>query len=243
MKITNAIILAAGLGLRLNPITQDIPKCMIKINNVSIIERSISIIKKYGIEKIIIVLGFQSKKIIELLGHSFKLSDFVLIENQEYMSTNNIVSLWLARKYLQDGAYIIESDVIFDEEAFKKLSSNSDNSMWMVDKFIKGMDGCLLTADNAGRIISIQIVREELKEYNENMYKSVGILKINSDCGKLFSEFLDNEITNNNKNIYYDLVLSKYISSLNISICNIEGYKWAEIDNIHDLNYAMNLFS
>jgi L-glutamine-phosphate cytidylyltransferase len=243
MIITNAIILAAGLGMRLSPLTKNTPKCLINVNGIPIIERCVSTLMGYGIQNIVVVLGFQSEMIKEFLEKRFDSSEFTYIENPEYISTNNIVSLWLAREYLAEGAFIVESDVIFEETSFQKLADRDIKSLWMVDRFIRGMDGCLLTADKRGRIISIRIVREELGEYTDRMYKSVGLLKLNHEEGRLLAEFLDKEIQDDNRNIYYDLVFSKYLSSFNISICNIEGQKWAEIDNIQDLRYAVKLFS
>jgi choline kinase len=243
MIITNAIILAAGLGMRLNPLTKNTPKCLININGIPIIERCVSALMEYGIQNIVVVLGFQSKMIKEFLEKRFDGSGFTYIENPEYISTNNIVSLWLAREYLKEGAFIVESDVIFEENAFQKLADGGIKSLWMVDKFTRGMDGCLLTADKGDRIISIRIVREELGEYTDRMYKSVGLLKLNREDGRLLSGFLDKEIQDDNRQIYYDLVFSKYLPSFDISICNIEGHKWAEIDNIQDLHHAVKLFS
>jgi choline kinase len=242
MKIMNAIILAAGLGIRLNPLIKDIPKCLIEVNRIPIIERCISIIRKYDIEQIIVVLGFQSGKIREFIGHKFGLSGFLFIENPEYQSSNNIVSLWLAREHLKQGAFIIESDIVFEEKAFQILAGSENKSFWMVDRFVKGMDGCLLETNDAGEIISIRIVREDLNEYTDKMFKSVGILKLNSNEGELLSAFLDQEVKADNKKIYYDLVFAKYLSSLTVFICNIEGYKWAEVDNYQDLLHAQQMF-
>jgi CTP:phosphocholine cytidylyltransferase-like protein len=74
------------------------------------------------------------------------------------------------------------------------------------------------------------------------MFKSVGILKLNSNEGELLSAFLDQEVKADNKKIYYDLVFAKYLSSLTVFICNIEGYKWAEVDNYQDLLHAQQMF-
>lgn len=243
MNPSIAIILAAGMGVRLNPLTGDLPKCLIPLNGASLLERCISKITRNGIKTIVVVIGFQGDKIRQALeGGADGSANIVYIENHDYRRTNNIVSLWLAREYLEQGAFIIEGDVAFDGSAFAKLVQDPGRSLWMADRFRKGMDGCLLMSGEENRIVSLQIVREELKDYTEHMFKSVGILKISRDSGMLLSRLLDDEVRNGNKNIYYDLVFSKYIDKIDISICGIAGMKWAEIDTIHDLHYAEGLF-
>ncbi|MFA7384414.1 MAG: phosphocholine cytidylyltransferase family protein [Desulfurivibrionaceae bacterium] len=244
MNPSIAIILAAGMGVRLNPLTGDLPKCLIPLNGLSLLERCITTLTSNGVKTIVVVIGFQGDKIrqaLETRGHGA--TEIVYVESPDYRTTNNIVSLWLAREYLEQGAYIIEGDVAFDESAFSKLVQDPGRSLWMVDRFRKGMDGCLLMTGEGNRVVSLQIVREELKDYTEQMFKSVGILKVCRDTGKLLSRLLDEEVGSGNKNIYYDLVFSKYIDKLDISICGIEGMKWAEIDTINDLHYAEGLFS
>lgn len=245
MSPSIAIILAAGMGIRLNPLTGDLPKCLIPINDVSLLERCISKVARSGIKTIVVVIGFHGDKIRQALERgAHSPAEVVYIESPDYRTTNNIVSLWLAREYLEQGAFIIEGDVAFEASAFSKLTQHPGRSLWMADRFRKGMDGCLLmTGEEGNRVVSLQIVREELTDYTEHMFKSAGILKVGRDSGKLLSRFLDEEVGNGNKNIYYDLVFSKYIDEIDISICNIEGMKWAEIDTINDLHYAEGLFA
>ncbi len=242
MNPSNAIILAAGMGMRLNPLTENMPKCLIQINGSSLIERCISKFVQNGIKTVVIVIGYQGHKIKQTLGDTYAAAKLIYIENPDYQTTNNIVSLWLARDYLKQGAFIIEGDIIFEDSALSKLFRNAGGSLWLADRFKKGMDGCLLTTGGADRIMALKIIREKLAEYNGNMFKSAGILKIDANNGRKLSQFLDKEVQENNKNIYYDLVLSKYIDKINISVCNIEGLKWSEIDNAADLQSAEELF-
>ncbi len=243
MNPTIAVILAAGLGMRLNPVTENMPKCLIKIGGRSLIERCISLFVKYGVKTFVVVTGFKGEKIRGQLGEDFSSARILYVDNPLYGSTNNIYSLWLAREYLENGAFIIESDVICEERVVEQIMRSPHSSAWLVDRFKRGMDGCLLSADALERITSLKIVRTDLPEYTDSMFKSVGILKIDGATGKVLSSLLDKEIQDENKNIYYDLVFSKYIDMIPISICNIEGLRWAEIDNAADLQFAITLFS
>ena len=120
----------------------------------------------------------------------------------------------------------------------KLFSKDEEKSYWVVDKFTETRDGCMLTTGKCNRIIDIRIVREDLASYKDNFFKSVGMLKITAAFGRKFERWLSEEIKNNVKDIYYDLVLAKHIKEEPVYICDINGLRWAEIDNQEDLNLA-----
>lgn len=102
----NAIILAAGLGSRLKPLTKEVPKPLVKVNGLSLIERQIYLLKEAGICEIIIVIGYMSDK-FKFLEKKYNVK---LIYNNKYKEYNNIYSLYLAQDYLNN-TYILEGDV------------------------------------------------------------------------------------------------------------------------------------
>lgn len=108
MKIENAIILAAGRGSRMKELTADKPKCMVEINNKSIIQRTIEVFKYKNINNIIVITGYQSdklKKHLKSIDESIK-----VIENPIWNETNSIFSMFLALKYLKN-SIVIDSDI------------------------------------------------------------------------------------------------------------------------------------
>lgn len=108
MKIENAIILAAGRGSRMKELTDDKPKCMVEINNKSIIQRTIEVFKYKNINNIIVITGYQSdklKKHLKSIDESIK-----VIENPIWNETNSIFSMFLASKYLKN-SIVIDSDI------------------------------------------------------------------------------------------------------------------------------------
>lgn len=109
-----AIILAAGMGTRLKEITQEKPKCMVKIKNRTIIERQLEQLDTLGLSRIIIVDGYL-KDVLEPYAKSLNIkTPIIFIENKIYNSTNNIYSLYLAIDYLkEDGTILLESDLVF----------------------------------------------------------------------------------------------------------------------------------
>ena len=238
-EIRKAIILVAGGGLRLRPMTDHIPKCLIQINNKSILVNALENLENNGISETLLVVGYKSEQIKETIGNHFKGMKIVYCQNPIYDKTNNIYSLCLVRDHLKEGVILLEGDVFFEEKILKELlSKDKEKTHWAVDRFTKELDGCMLTTGEDNRIVDIRIVRENLTEYEDNVFKSVGMLKITSDFGRTFEGWLDREIKNDVTDIYYDLVLAKHIKEKAIYICDIDGSKWAEIDTQEDLNLA-----
>jgi len=240
-----AIILAAGIGTRLNPKTNSTPKCLIEVNGKSILKRGLEHLDDCGIEETIIVVGYMSNKIIDEVGDNFGKMKVTYVKNCNFSETNNVYSLWLAREHLKNGCILIEGDVLFEKEILLDLLDIDRNkSCWVVDRFLRDMDGCMLTAEiNSLQIQNIQIVRGKLEDINDNYFKSVGILKITPEFGNLFSQWLDEFIRGNLVDVYYDLVLAEYINEYPIYVCEVNGLRWAEVDDLTDLKKAEEIFS
>lgn len=243
MNVNRAIILAAGMGTRLGEHTKETPKCLIKVNGEELLGRSLDLLERNGIQETILVVGHLADRIISFAGEKWGDMKITYIMSETYDQTNNMYSLWLARNYLEQGSLLIEGDVIFEENVLREvIRDDREHSLWVVDNFTSGMDGSMSIVNEDGRIQQTKIVREELPEYKENFHKSVGILKINSSYGKLFSSWLDQEVQQGNVNVYYDLVLAKNLHSEPLHICSINGMKWFEIDDQNDLNKAEKMF-
>lgn len=120
MKHRNAIILAAGYGMRMVPINFKLPKAFIKIKGKRLIERLIEQLKSVGINEIIVVVGYQ-KEMFEYLTAKY---GCILINNEDYSVKNNLHSLYLARNFLSN-TYIVPSDIYCVENPFMEFEGAS----------------------------------------------------------------------------------------------------------------------
>lgn len=239
-----AVILAAGMGTRLNPLTNNRPKCLIEVNGESIIKTVLRHLSSNNIEETIIVVGYAKDQIVKEIGYRFASMKINYIENRLFAETNNMYSLWLARDYLERGCILIEGDVIFEEKILQNiLYSEKDKAYWVVDKFTKDMNGCMLMTTPDGVINNVRIVRQKLSDIEKNSFKSVGILKITPEFGKHLSNWLNWSVLEDNVNVYYDIVISEHVNEYPIYALNVNGLKWFEIDDIYDLRMANSLFS
>ena len=107
-----AIILAAGMGKRLKELTKDNTKCMVKVNGITLIDRMLHQIEKYGLSRIIIVVGYEGRKLIEYTKTLDIQTPICYIDNPIYDKTNNIYSLSLAKEWLcKEDTLLFESDL------------------------------------------------------------------------------------------------------------------------------------
>ena len=243
-RIKNCVILAAGLGSRLKPLTDEIPKCLTEVNGKSIILQTIEVLEKNGIDETIIVVGYLGQSIINKLGSRYMNMKLTYLWNNIYDETNSMYSAWLAREYLEKGALLIEGDTVFEEFLIQKvLAMPDERPYWVADRFSPEYDGSMSITDEHNRIVGLKIVRGKLNKYPDNHFKSTGLLKITPEYGKLFSQWLDDDVKAKNTHIYYDLVISKHLMDAPIFVCDISGKDWTEIDNLQDLDRAEKIFT
>ena len=242
-----AIILAAGMGKRLKELTQNNTKCMVKVNGVSLIDRMLHQIERKKLSKIVIVVGYEGKKLIDYIRTLNIKTPITYVENPIYDKTNNVYSLALAKEYLcQDDTLLFESDLIFEDEVIDLLIDDSRETLALVDKYESWMDGtCVKLADDdsiEAFVPGKKFKYAEIKDY----YKTVNIYKFS----KHFSEthyvpFLDAYKAALGENEYYEQVL-RVIAMLDtpmIKAKRLNGQKWYEIDDIQDLDIAESIFT
>ena len=241
-----AVILAAGMGKRLKELTQNNTKCMVKVNGVTLIDRMLHQIEKQHLSRIIIVVGYEGKKLIDYIRTLDIQTPITFINNPIYDKTNNIYSLALAKDWLvKDDTLLFESDLIFDDSVLDALVNDPRETLALVDKYESWMDGtCVKLADDdsiEAFVPGKKFKFEEIKDY----YKTVNLYKFS----KLFSEthyvpFLEAYQSALGENEYYEQVL-RVITMLDdpgIKAKRLDGQKWYEIDDIQDLDIAESIF-
>ena len=243
----DAIILAAGMGKRLKGLTKDKTKCMITVNEVTLIERMLNQLDGLNLDKIIIVVGYQAdrlKNFISTLNINTKI-EYVL--NEVYDKTNNIYSLFLAKEYLQESdCLILESDLIFDDGILENLIDDENPNLAVVARYENWMDGTVVTIDENNNIENFLSKNQFLFENINKYYKTVNIYKFSKEFSKNFYiPFLGAYIQALGLNEYYEQVL-KVISNFeesNLKVIKLVDEKWYEIDDIQDLNIAESIFA
>ena len=186
-----AIILAAGMGKRLGEYTKNNTKCMVPVNGTRLIDRLLGQLSKLHLNRVVIVIGYEGKKLKDYLGDSYQGLKIEYVDNPVYDKTNNIYSLFLARdKMVEDETILVESDLIFQDGMFDLLVNNTYPNLALVAKYESWMDGTMVRIDEDNNIINF--VTKEAFNYNDidNYYKTVNIYKLSSEFSKNKCTFL-----------------------------------------------------
>lgn len=127
------IILAAGQGTRLRPLTDDRPKCMVEVNGKSILERQLTVMHDCGIrdEDITIVAGYKG----EVLRDIFRDTQMNIVINDNYENTNMVCSLMCAREIMEQYEDILLSygDIIYNEKVLRSILQSEEKASVIVD--------------------------------------------------------------------------------------------------------------
>lgn len=242
-----AIILAAGMGKRLGELTREHTKCMIEVNGITLIQRMLEQIDSYGMERIIIVIGYQGEKLKKFIGTLSIQTPVLFVENPSYDQTNNIYSLYLAKNYLiEKDTLLFESDLIFEKAVLDKIIHHPYPSLALVARFESWMDGTVVTLDeedNIKRFISPEHFSfEEIPGY----YKTVNIYKFSKAfSASHYVPFLEAYCKALGNNEYYEQVLRviTLLEKPELKALRLEHELWYEIDDIQDLDIAASIFS
>lgn len=243
-----AIILAAGMGKRLGEYTKDNTKCMLPVNGVRLIDRTIDILCRKNISKLIMVVGYKAQNVIDYLGNRYENQIKIdYIHNDIYDKTNNIYSLALAKKELcEDDTILLESDLIFDESMLDLLIKHKDKDLALVAKAENWMDGTMVTIDEERNILNF--VSKDNFDFNHSReyYKTVNIYKFSKEfCANYYVPFLEAYTRVMGNNEYYEQVLRVLLHLHNspLKALPITNEKWYEIDDKQDLDIAEALFA
>jgi len=243
----HAIILAAGMGKRLKELTQNNTKCMVKVNGVTLIERMLHQIEKQHLKRIIIVVGYEGRKLIDYIKTLDIKTPITFINNPIYDKTNNIYSLALAKDWLcKDDTLLFESDLIFEDSVLDVLVSDPRETLALVDKYESWMDGtCVKLSDDDSIEAFVPGVKFRFNEI-DSYYKTVNIYKFSKHFSQThYVPFLEAYQAALGKNEYYEQVLRviTMLDSPEIKAKRLNGQHWYEIDDIQDLDIAESIFS
>ena len=242
-----AIILAAGMGKRLKELTHDNTKCMVQVCGETLIERMLRQQDRLNLERIVIVVGYQGRRLIDFVSSLDIKTPIEFIENPIYDKTNNIYSLSLAKeRLLEDDTLLFESDIIFEDSVLDALVQDPRPTLALVDKYEPWMDGTCVRLSGDDEIIEFIPGKKFNHLDSGDCYKTVNIYKFSRDFSRnAYVPFLEAYQKALGENEYYEQVLM-VIAMLNNSELRakrLDGEKWYEIDDIQDLDIATSIFA
>jgi len=238
-QVATALLLAAGTGSRLSPLTDLSPKCLVRVNGIPILERLIHSLRLHEFRRLVVVLGHQAECIRDFLGTKSGGMEITYINSPLYRTTNNIYSLWLARKAIEEPFLLIESDLVFDAPMLKSMLRPDRIALAGLQSW---MQGTTVTIDH----------RQQVEAFwcgipgppGADHYKTVNIYSLSRISWQLVRERLDQHISDNRVDGYYETVFAEMVAegSLRLTPVFFEANRWYEIDTTDDLRAAEQMF-
>ncbi|MBF0371425.1 MAG: HAD-IIA family hydrolase [Magnetococcales bacterium] len=236
-----AIILAAGVGSRLRPITSDKPKCLVKVAGRPILDYQIEAYRSAGITDIIIIVGYEAEKIRQYCKHIKDLR-ITIIENSVFSSTNNMYSLYLARTALKgEGFLLSNADVAFGPEIMARLIAGPPSAI-ASQRDHYSEESMKITVDSENQITGISKTIDPQMAYGV----SIDIYKFSQEAAATMLDHVVKTIeVRKNLNDWTEVAIHNMLQSgqMVMEPVDIGNHPWYEIDNHEDLTTAEKIFS
>lgn len=234
-----AVILAAGMASRLRPLTNDRPKCLLKVGTRCLLERTIDNLRAAGITELVVVTGYRGEMIRQFITDRYSDMTVAFIDNADYQSTNNIYSLWLTRDHVAGKDFILlDSDILFDGKIIKRLL-NTEGTCLSVNAHELGDEEIKVIPDADGNVVEISKVCSIADAIGE----SVGIEKMQADYSDaLFKELRVMIEEEKLVDIFYERAFERLIpQGHKFKVVDTTDLFSIELDTVDDFNRAKEI--
>lgn len=236
-----ATILAAGMAKRLRPLTDKQPKCLLKIGGTSLLQRSIDILTAHNIHEFVIVTGYLEHQVRYFLHNHYPKETFHLIFNSDYVTTNNLYSLWLTRPY-NDGKefLLLDSDLLYDTQIIDRLLQQTGTAL-AVNRHELGEEEMKVLVNDKLEVTAINKTCDPAQAYGE----SVGIEKMTAPYSRILFQELS-QIVEQEKGVglFYELAFERLIpKKYGFQAVDTTDLFSMELDTEEDFNRAQQLFT
>jgi choline kinase len=238
MKTTAAVILVAGVGSRLRPITDDRPKALVDLDGETILGRAVRLLASYGVRKVVLATGYREDALRAAMQGAPVAVEYC--RNPEFDRTQNSVSLALCRSAVGSDAFFkLDGDVVFQRQVLERLDECTAE---------------LAVAVDAGRMLDAEAMKVTVSgaridafgkgiELAKSAGESIGIERIAAAASATLFDALDATIGAGERDLYYEDVYSRLIAAgaLRAEAVPVRDLPWTEVDDFRDLERAREL--
>ena len=222
------VILAAGMAKRLRPLTDTKPKCLLKVGERTLLERTVDAMRQAGITEFLVVTGYRGEMIREFLTTHYPQATIQYLDNVDYEHNNNIYSLWMACQKVRGCDFLLmDSDILCDPVAVVRIAQEQTAAL-AVNRHELGEEEMKVVVDANNRITEIsKTCRPE-----DAMGESVGIEKITADYSEALARELDQMILQEGLiDIFYERAFERLIP---------QGHTFKVVDTTHYFSYELD---
>ena len=219
------VLLAAGMAKRLRPLTDTKPKCLLKVGERTLLERTVDAMRQAGIQEFLVVTGYRGEMIRDFLR---EYSSFTFLDNTDYEHNNNIYALWMACQKVRGCDFLLmDSDILCDPAAVVRIAQEPTAAL-AVNRHELGEEEMKVVVDAENRITEIsKTCRPE-----DAIGESVGIEKITADYSEALARELDQMILQEGLiDIFYERAFERLIP---------QGHTFKVVDTTHFFSYELD---
>ena len=232
-----AVILAAGVASRLRPLTNDCPKCLLKVGERSLLQRSMDALKQSGISEFVIVTGYLHTQIEDFVSQNYSDVKVTFIHNSVYDSTNNIYSLWLARpKADGEEILLLDSDLLYDPAIIRRVLEAPEENILTLIRHELGEEEMKVVVDASGAITALTKTCNPADAVGE----SLGIERMGRAYTKALYEELEVMMEKEGlSNIFYERAFERLLpKGHTYHVLDVTDLFSCELDTVDDFNTA-----
>ena len=228
-----AVILVAGDGDRLAPITQTLPKALLPIGSETILSRQIRQLAANGVTEAIIVIGYEGEAIREHIAAFNPPCRIQFVENRHFMTTSTAYSAALAAPHVCGEAfYLLDGDVVAEDAVFAQFGSAEDNALFYEPKSISSPEEMKVARDGNVVFLDKKIASDR------SLGEFIGVARISEEASVPFFNALDQHSSG-----YYEEAFNEIAASHPFSLSAVRENSWMEIDFVTDYLQAVRLFT
>ena len=219
--------LAAGAGVRLRPLTDDRPKSLLEVGGVSLARRALESLRRAGVREVVAVTGHRAEAFDAVRGLLTR-----EVFNERFDDHGNVYSLWCARDVVRGGCYIVNSDVLFEDEVARRLVSAAGSVVLCASDH--GVDAESMKAvARDGRLVRLS------KDAPVGPHPEyIGLTRIDPAHGERLATILDGFVERGDLDVYYENALTELAADVPVHLKPVDGLAWIEIDDHEDLARA-----
>jgi choline kinase len=238
MKTTAAVILVAGIGSRLRPITDDRPKALVDLGGETILGRAVRLLAEYGVRRVVLATGYREDAVRAAMVRAPLSVEYC--KNPAFDRTQNSVSLALCRGSVgADAFFKLDGDVVFQRQVLERLDASATELAVAVDA------GRTLDAE----AMKVTVAGSAIKAFGKGIAlaasagESIGIERIASGATAKLFRALDEAIASGETSLYYEDVYAALIArgELDAEAVAVRDLPWTEVDDFADLQRAREL--
>ncbi len=231
-----AVILSAGQGKRLLPMTADCPKCILPVKGQTMIEWQIDELAKCGIDRVNVVLGYGADKVEQILRRRYGAGRVKTIYNADFAVSDNLVSCWTAHDEMNSDFILINGDTLFEVAVVKRLLETESHPVTVVVSHKNQYD-----ADD----MKVELDRRRLVRIGKDLLpdqvdaESIGMILFRGRGPTLFCDALEKALREpSSKKKWYLSVIDELAQRMPVWTCSVAGLQWCEVDYPEDLKLA-----